>query len=480
MGQYIKLFRTHADYTTFTQTDDILLPNVSYCEDQTDVIHYNPYVHYYSKDYLTFVALEDGTFKFSGSTTANTLIYSLDNGSTWVELADNTDTPTVTSGNKILWKGTCTPQSDKGIGSFSSTSQFDVEGNAMSLLFGDDFKKQTSLKGKSYAFYKLFSGNTNVVSAENLSLPATTLAMYCYEYMFQGCTSITTAPELPATTLASSCYNSMFYGCTNLTTAPELPATTLTYECYGQMFFNCRSLTKAPELPATTLVDTCYEYMFFNCSSLTKAPELPATTLASSCYNSMFSGCTSLTTAPELPATTLASSCYKQMFSYCSSLTTAPELPATALTSGCYSGMFNRCTSLTTAPELPITTLASSCYSSMFSGCTSLTTAPQLPATTLANNCYSYMFQACRNLTTAPELPATTLEQSCYYGMFESCTSLNSVTCLATDISASNCTTYWLRGVPSNGTFTKAASMTSWTAGNDGIPTNWTVVDASA
>ena len=29
--------------------------------------------------------------------------------------------------------------------------------------------------------------------------------------MFNGCTSLTKAPELPATTLATSCYNEMFY-----------------------------------------------------------------------------------------------------------------------------------------------------------------------------------------------------------------------------------------------------------------------------
>ena len=34
--------------------------------------------------------------------------------------------------------------------------------------------------------------------------------------MFQGCTGLTSAPELPATTLANDCYNSMFQGCTGL------------------------------------------------------------------------------------------------------------------------------------------------------------------------------------------------------------------------------------------------------------------------
>ena len=34
--------------------------------------------------------------------------------------------------------------------------------------------------------------------------------------MFYGCTSLTSTPELPATTLANACYQFMFGGCTNL------------------------------------------------------------------------------------------------------------------------------------------------------------------------------------------------------------------------------------------------------------------------
>ena len=34
--------------------------------------------------------------------------------------------------------------------------------------------------------------------------------------MFNGCTSLTTAPELPATTLDTNCYSYMFNGCTSL------------------------------------------------------------------------------------------------------------------------------------------------------------------------------------------------------------------------------------------------------------------------
>jgi hypothetical protein len=89
------------------------------------------------------------------------------------------------------------------------------------------------------------------------------------------------------------------------------------------------------------------------------------------------------------------------------------------------------------------------------------------------------MFRDCTSLTTAPELPATTLASECYREMFNRCTNLSSIKCLATDISASNCTLAWVNGVAASGTFTKAASMSSWTEGVNGIPSGWNVVNAS-
>jgi len=261
MGKYLKLFETHSEYQTYISGDNVLKPNVSYCEDENEV-HYNPYIDY-SSEYLTFVALEDGTFTLS----TNAVSYSLDNGETWTELAADTASPTVTSGSKIVWKGTLTP-TNSGIGRFSATGNFDVQGNIMSLLFGDNFKSHTDLTGKYDAFYRLFYQNRKVINANNLSLPATTLASNCYTSMFDGCTNLTTAPVLPATTLAGRCYNNMFSGCTRLTIAPKLPATTLTSDCYNNMFYNCTSLTTAPELPATTLAYYCYSYMFYGCTSL--------------------------------------------------------------------------------------------------------------------------------------------------------------------------------------------------------------------
>ena len=345
-----------------------MLPNVSLV-DSTDALHYNPFD--WSRSYLTTVALEDGTISFNiwrnmGTDYITSISYSTDGGETWTTTQNQNNKSEnlvidvdVNEGDKVLWKGDAKQtgfydydeEVDEPVGSFfSSTAEFDVKGNVMSLLYGDDFFGEVELE-YDYQFIYLFydyygEKECLVVNAGNLSLPATALTSYCYDSMFQGCTALTTVPELPATALTNSCYSGMFAGCT--------------------------SITRAPELHATTLANYCYQYMF--------------------------NGCTSLTTAPSV-----------------------------------------------------------------------------LPAATLAIYCYYYMFQGCTSITKAPELPATALTNSCYSGMFAGCTSLNYIKCLATDISASNCTNNWVYNVASTGTFVKAPSMTSWTTGINGIPTNWTV-----
>lgn len=406
----------------------------------------------YSTEYLTTEALGSGNISLNrvapGSSRPILGIQYSKNGGAWESYTYDTDISVVT-GDKIRWKGTKNVNNYNELYSyFRATADYKAYGNPLSLLKSDSFVDEPDTIYE-YAYYKLFTNNRTLRDASGLALPATTLARYCYYYMFQGCTRLTTAPALPAMTLADHCYYEMFWNCISLTTAPALPATTLAPYCYDEMFYYCKSLTIAPELPATTLADGCYISMFQQCTSLTTAPALPATTLSYMCYNKMFYGCTSLTTAPALPATTLAQQCYNQMFSGCTSLTTAPALPAA--------------------------TLANHCCHQMFYGCTSLTNASELPSTTLAEGCYYEMFYGCTSLTTAPELPATTLASECYRGMFDGCTNLNYIKCRATNISAYLCTYFWVRNIASSGTFVKESSMTDWTTGISGIPNGWTV-----
>ena len=288
----------------------------------------------YSSEYMTFEAVKDGAYLgFGHNHNSGAHGYFKINDGEWNYKSSGVIATNLKSGDKIFVKSDITYLKDTGKVIFNTIGLV-VYGNIMSLVYGDDFIGKTTIYDSN--FKKLF-GYSGLRSAENLILPATTLANSCYEYMFYNCDSLTQAPELPATTLAEHCYQSMFYNCTSLTQAPELPATTLAEYCYNTMFTGCTSLTQAPELPATTLANHCYTGMFWSCTSLTQAPVLPATTLAEYCYYNMFADCTSLTTAPELPATTLAEYCYYNMFTGCTNLIYLKCLAVTSLIGFCNS-----------------------------------------------------------------------------------------------------------------------------------------------
>jgi hypothetical protein len=194
--------------------------------------------------YLTFVVANGNTkFKLSG----NSVSYSLDSGTTWASLASDTYSPVISSGSTIMWKATNpTINGDNGIGRFySSGSTFDVEGNIMSLLYGDNYEGQTALQGDNQ-FRELFDSNTKLINASGVTLPATAMTANCYRSMFGNCSNLVSGPtELPATTLADSCYRYMFAK-TKVAIAPSiLPATTLAENCYYQMYSQT-SITTAP------------------------------------------------------------------------------------------------------------------------------------------------------------------------------------------------------------------------------------------
>ena len=200
-------------------------------EERGDFISIDTDVCGYEDKYLRTTALESGTITFRippNVTTTNvpSISYSTDNGETWTT-TNNTSSLVmislnVTTNQEVLWRASA---QKFGINStyyctFGGTARFNVDGNVMSLCYSDNFIGQTTLN-KYYQFECLFRGS-KVVDASNLVLPATRLSDYCYQYMFSGCTSLTTAPQLPATTLAFECYYHMFNGCTSLTTGKWL------------------------------------------------------------------------------------------------------------------------------------------------------------------------------------------------------------------------------------------------------------------
>lgn len=424
---------------------------------------------YYTKQYLTFEAIDDCVFTFTMDANLTTecipsISYSVDSGKTWTT-TENVDeqevvvtTPTITAGKTILWKADavqlCTqpdsadvgddmPLTNAGFSTFKSTGKHNIYGNIMSLLYGDDFADKTTFKeyvSTGYgagAFTYLFGWNyaweeyedhpeyfnEKIISVKNLILPATTLANYCYYGMFLACNKMVDCPELPALNLGTACYKEMFYFCDSLLEPPVLPATTMYSECYSQMLYACRHMLYAPELPAMTLEPWCYCGMF-SCDTFETAPELPATTVAAHCYQAMFYNMPNLKSGPSI-------------------------LPATTLAEHCYHGMFTSCPSLVNAPQLPATTLEPWCYNQMFVGSTALEIAPELPAIELVSQCYNKMFQGCSKL--------------------------NNVKAMFTTTPSNSYTFAWLSGVSSTGTFVKNSAATWTDTGTNAVPTNWTV-----
>ena len=229
----------------------------------------------YSQEYLTIESLADNntiTWTFTGSAPIQNVIYWSKNGTSWTSaIASTSDTPvslaTLNKGEKMYLKGENTKyaSSTSKYSHFNSDAKFNISGNIMSLIYGDNFIGHTTLPS-AYSFVSIFS-NSKVYDAYNLILPATTLTNSCYRSMFNGCTSLVTAPVLPATTLASSCYSSMFNGCTSLATAPELPATTLVTYCYAYMFQNCTSLNYIKCLATNISASNSHDWWLHNVAS---------------------------------------------------------------------------------------------------------------------------------------------------------------------------------------------------------------------
>lgn len=234
----------------FSIVEDTLVEAYSTYKNQTSTTVYTTCEftpeHDYSQDYLTFRALTSGTicWKAFGSLT-KTIEYKKNNGS-WTSITSSAagETISVDAGDTVKFRSSSNTTYATSKSAYSGfdggTAEIDIEGNIMSLLYGDGFASNTALTNSTYQFCSIFK-KALVVSARNLILPATTMKNYCYRAMFSWCTTLISPPELPATTLAQGCYWYMFEQC-SITKAPVLDATTMVSECYGHMFEGCALL----------------------------------------------------------------------------------------------------------------------------------------------------------------------------------------------------------------------------------------------
>ena len=181
-------------------------------------------------DYMTIEALEDGVnVKIKRTKSAQTGNFQIKlNDSDWKDVSwedigndKEYDLINVVSNKSSMSKGDKLKfrNIDKFSNDNTNRSQLIIS-EAKAKVYGKLAKSLTSEFAASSQEYKLaymFNSSTSLVDASELNLNDIIISTGCYYSMFEGCTSLTSAPELPATELASYCYDNMFFGCAKIT-----------------------------------------------------------------------------------------------------------------------------------------------------------------------------------------------------------------------------------------------------------------------
>ena len=292
----------------------------------------------YSKEYFTIEALKYTTIRLHKNTTSGTkrsVAFSR-NGHTWNTLVTQGDAVDyeydnveLSAGEKIYIKASNWPNvTTSDYAYFTSSSNINVYGNVNSII---DINFKTRNIMRNYMFYKLFY-KLPIVDASNLVLPSTP-GNYSYQSMFENCDQLVYPPKtLSGTEVGDYGCSCMFRGCTSIVDVPDLPATTLAGYAYESMFENCRSLNVLPKLNHITTIKywAPFRFTFSGCQSIKDArwdkyggrllPNHLIVKGGGSAYELMFSSCSGLKYAPELTETRPHTGEYNQMFAYCTSL----------------------------------------------------------------------------------------------------------------------------------------------------------------
>ena len=345
--------------------------------------------------------------------------------------------------------------------------------------------------------------------------------------MFDNCTSLVTAPELPATTLAIDCYSYMFYNCTNLQYQKQgdtiiegikLPAILLVSNCYHSMFYICRkinciyaSFINEPGEGFTTnwVAHISSDGTFIkskntmwdaeDCRGLNGIPS--NWVVEESDDDGIIYNPSKYLTIESIEKNLTISFSNDCKYSFNENIWNDYTSGTTITISPNQKVYFKKITTInnnigqfTIDNEFNLSGSVMSMlfdveeennnslenydyiFKNLFKGCTGLKSVSHdfLSASILSKGCYEGMFEGCTSLKIAPELLVENLIEDCYKNMFKDCKSLEYIKIMSsTDGDNSLYTENWVNGVTTNNGIFIHADNVIWNEGNNGIPENW-------
>lgn len=271
----------------------------------------------------------------------------------------------------------------------------------------------------------MFSGCSNLTSLDLSDLD--TSKVTAMNHMFNGCSNLTSLNVSGWDTSKVTAMNDMFTSCSKLTSLDVSGWDTSMVDVMNGMFYGCSSLTSLDVSHFNTSKITRTDGMFYKCSGLTSL-DLSGwdTSSVTNTYN-MFADCSSLTYLDVSNWDTSSVTNMNNMFKNCSNLT---SLNVSGFNTSRVTNMYNvfdGCSSLTSLDLSSWDTSSANAMGAMFQNCSSLTSLDVSSFNTSKVGNMNLMFSGCSSLTTLDLSSFVTSETAIMNNMFKNCTSLTNI-----------------------------------------------------